>query len=112
MTLRGASGMVTVGYAYDLSRLGGGAAGERKHVKQPPRAEQRVNPGLLHLSQHGNALGRIFLGENRNLGIGEKATCHQFLCNQVLRRRVVSPATCTEPTKFKEMLPVLSTLTS
>src|SRR4029077_15688043 len=79
-------GMVAVSYAYDLARPCVGAAGERKHIKQPPRTEQRVNPGLLHLAQHGHALGRIFLGENRNLRFGEKATCHQFLGDQVLRR--------------------------
>ena len=74
--LRGESRMIPVGYAHQLSCLGGGATSEREHIKQPTRAEERVNPWVLHLTQDGNPLRCIFLRKNRNLGLGEEATRH------------------------------------
>ena len=73
-----------MGDADQLARFGRGTPGQRQHIEQGPRAQQRVNPGLWHLAQHRNTLRGIFLGKDRNLGIGKETAIHKFLGDQWL----------------------------
>ena len=68
--------VVAMGDAYQLAGFRRGATGQRQYVKKSARSEYGIDSRFLHFAQHRNSLGDIFLGENRNLGIGEEAARH------------------------------------
>ena len=57
-------------------------AGDGYGIVQLPRAQQRINSGLLYLTQYRDPLRRVLLLENRNVRIIEKALLTQLAFNQ------------------------------